>query len=124
MFLAELSPSGDLLVNDKDPGITPLLSEFTDVFPDELPLELPPKCDIDHCITLEPGNTPPWHPIYRLSPLELDAMHEELNHLLKNRSIEPSVSPFGAPVIFIKKKDGSLHMCIDYCTLNNIMIKN
>src|SRR4051794_30904773 len=96
MFLAELSPSGDLLVNDKDPHIAPLLTEFANVFPDELPLGLPPKRDIDHRITLEPGHTPPWRPIYRLSPLELDAMCEELDCLLKNGSIEPSVSPFGA----------------------------
>src|SRR5207302_10304851 len=101
-----------------------LLKEIADVFPDELPLELPPQCDIDHRITLEPGNTPPWRPIYQLSPLELDAMREELDRLLKNGSIEPSVSPFGAPVIFIKKKDGTLHMCIDYHALNNITIKN
>src|SRR5690242_12678382 len=74
MFLAKLSPSGDLLVNDKDPRIAPLLTEFADVFPDELPLGLPPKRDIDHRITLEPGHTPPWRPIYQLSPLELDAM--------------------------------------------------
>src|SRR4051812_12800346 len=60
MFLAELSPSGDLLVNDKDPRIAPLLAEFDDVFPDELPLGLPPTRDIDHRITLEPRHTPPW----------------------------------------------------------------
>src|SRR3954469_14081128 len=124
MFLVELSPSSNLLVNDKDPRITPLLAKFTDIFPDELPLGLPPKRDIDHRITLEPGHTPPWRPIYRLSPLELDAMSKELDHLLKNGSIEPSVSPFGALVIFIKKKDGTLRMCIDYRALNNITIKN
>src|SRR4051812_44205261 len=124
MFLAKLSPAGNLLVNDKDPRVAPLLTEFADVFPDELPLGLPPKCDIDHRITLEPGHTPPWQPIYRLSPLELDAMREELDRLLKNGSVEPSVSPFGTLVIFVKKKDGTLRMCIDYQALNNITIKN
>ena len=83
--------------------IQPLLTEFQDVFPDELPPKLPPKHNIDHHIQLESGSTPPWHPIYHLSPLELDAMCKELDKLLKNRSIEPSISPFGAPVIFIKK---------------------
>src|SRR4051794_27205711 len=51
-------------------------------------------------------------------------MHEELDRLLKNGSVEPSLSPYGAPVIFVKKKDGTLRMCIDYRTLNNITIKN
>ena len=59
-----------------------------------------------------------------MSPLELDAMKKELDQLLKNGSIEPSISPFGAPVIFVKKKDGSLQMCIDYQALNKITIKN
>ena len=81
-----------------------LLTEFQDVFPDELPAELPPKRDVDHRITLEPGSTPPWRPIYRMSPLELDAMKKELDQLLRNGSIEPSVSPFSTPVLFVKKK--------------------
>ena len=59
-----------------------------------------------------------------MSPLKLDAMKKELDQLLKNGAIEPSVSPFGAPVIFVKKKDGSLRMCIDYQALNKITIKN
>ena len=59
-----------------------------------------------------------------MSPLELDAMKKELDQLLQNGSIEPSVSPFGAPVLFVKKKDGSLRMCIDYQALNKITIKN
>jgi hypothetical protein len=59
-----------------------------------------------------------------MSPLELDTMHKELDKLLKNRSIEPSVSPYGAPVIFVKKKNGELRMCIDYRALNKVTIKN
>jgi len=59
-----------------------------------------------------------------MSPLELDTMREELNKLLKNGSIEPSRSPYGAPVIFVKKKDGKLRMCIDYRALNKLTIKN
>jgi hypothetical protein len=59
-----------------------------------------------------------------MSPLELDSLKEELDRLLRNGSIEPSVSPYGAPVIFVKKKDGSLRMCIDYRALNKITIKN
>jgi deoxyuridine 5'-triphosphate nucleotidohydrolase len=124
LFLCEITPEGDILTNAKDPRIQPLLQEFHDVFPEELPPGLPPKRDIDHRIQLEAGSTPPWRPIYRMSPLELDAMRKELDKLLKNGSIEPSLSPFGAPVIFIKKKNGDLRMCIDYRALNKITIKN
>ena len=59
-----------------------------------------------------------------MSPLELDAMKKELDQLLWNGSIEPSLSPFGAPVIFVKKKDSTLRICIDYRALNKITIKN
>ena len=59
-FLCELSVEGHLLVNDQDPRIAPLLQEFQDVFPEELPAELPPPRDLDHRIELEPGNRPPW----------------------------------------------------------------
>src|SRR3954462_4413005 len=124
LYLCEISEEGIITTNEKDPQIQHLLQEFKDIFPEELPLELPPKCDIDHRIKLETGSTPPWQPIYRMSPLELDALRKELDKLLKNGSIEPSLSPYGAPVIFIKKKDGELRMCIDYRALNAITIKN
>ena len=124
IYLCEISEEGIITTNEKDPRIQHLLQEFKDIFPEELPPELPPKRDIDHRIKLETGSTPPWRPIYRMSPLELDAMRKELDKLLKNGSIEPSLSPFGAPVIFIKKKDGDLRMCIDYRALNKITIKN
>jgi hypothetical protein len=124
LFLCDISEEGLVYSNANDPRVRPILDEFQDVFPDELPLELPPNRPCDHRIKLEPGALPPWRPIYRMSPLELDAMKEELERLLKNGSIEPSVSPFGAPVIFVKKKDGSLRMCMDYRALNKITIKN
>src|SRR4051812_32344711 len=124
VYLCEITAEGLVTTNEQDPRIHKLLQEFADVFPDKLPAELPPKRDIDHRITLEPGNTPPWRPIYRMSPLELDTLRQEIENLLKNGAIEPSVSPFGAPVIFIKKKDGTLRMCIDYRALNKITKKN
>lgn len=124
LLLCEISEEGLIYSNANDPRVKPILDDFPDVFPDELPLELPPNRPCDHRIRLEPGALPPWRPIYRMSPLELDAMKEELERLLKNGSIEPSVSPFGAPVIFVKKKDGSLRMCMDYRALNKITIKN
>ena len=124
LYCCTVTPEGDILTNANDPRIQPLLTEFQDVFPDELPPELPPKREFDHRIELEPGSRPPWRPIYRMSPLELDAMRKELDKLLKNGAIEPSKSPYGAPVIFVKKKSGDLRMCIDYRALNKITIKN
>ena len=74
LYFCTMTTTGELLTNEKDPRIQPLLTEFQDVFPDELPAELPPKRDFDHRIELEPGNRPPWRPIYCMSPLELDAI--------------------------------------------------
>jgi hypothetical protein len=67
---------------------------------------------------------PPVHPIIRLSIAELDELRKQLNGLLKKKFISPSSSPFGAPVLFIKKKDGSLRVCVDYRGLNKITQKN
>jgi hypothetical protein len=82
LFLCEISEAGLVYSNAEDPRVQGLLTEFQDVFPDELPAELPPKRDVDHRITLEPDSKPPWRPIYRMSPLELDAMKKELDQLL------------------------------------------
>jgi len=59
-----------------------------------------------------------------MAPAELKELKEQLNDLLDKGFIRPSVSPWGAPVLFVRKKDGSLRMCIDYCQLNKVTIKN
>ena len=124
-YLCSITEEGDVTyTNAQDPRVKPILENFPDVFPKELPPGLPPSRDIDHRIELEPDSKPPWRPIYRMSPLELDAMRAELDRLLETGSIEPSLSPYGAPVIFVKKKDGKLRMCIDYRALNKITKKN
>ena len=102
----------------------PLLRMFADVFPADLPSELPPRRDVDHRIELEQGASPPSRPTYRLSPSELDVLRKQLDDLMAHKFIQPSQSPYGAPVLFVKKKDGELRMCVDYRALNKITIKN
>ncbi len=101
-----------------------LLNKFKDVFPEELPKSLPPKREIDHKIELVEGASPVSRPTYRMSPIELDELKKQIEEALANGQIRPSKSPFGAPVLFVKKKDGSMRMCIDYRGLNRITIKN
>ena len=102
----------------------PVLASYADVFPSDLPAGLPPQRDVDHRIELEPGAVPPSRPTYRLSPAELDELRKQLADLETHGFIQPSKSPFGAPVLFVKKKGGELRMCIDYRALNKITIKN
>lgn len=101
-----------------------LLSEFQDVFPNDLPAGLPPSREVDHAIELIPGAAPPSRAPYRLSYLELEELKKQIMDLLDKGFIRPSKSPFGAPIVFVKKKDGGLRMCIDYRALNKITIPN
>jgi RNase H-like domain found in reverse transcriptase/Reverse transcriptase (RNA-dependent DNA polymerase)/Integrase zinc binding domain/Chromo (CHRromatin Organisation MOdifier) domain/gag-polyprotein putative aspartyl protease len=112
----------DKKMRDKD--IDKILKDFQDVFPEDLPKGLPPKRAIDHKIELIPGSNPPSSPTYRLSVTELDELKKQLKDLLEHGFIQSSKSPYGAPVLFVKKKDGSMRMCIDYRGLNKITIKN
>jgi hypothetical protein len=101
-----------------------LKREFADVMPDQLPDELPPKRAVDHKITLVPGATPPNQRYYRLSYEEQAECKRQLEDGLAKGHIRPSTSPWGSPVLFVKKKDGSYRMCIDYRALNALTIKN
>lgn len=85
---------------------------------------LPPPRLHDHKIELVPGSTPPAQQAYRMSSSELDELKRQLDDLLEHGFIRPSRSPYGAPILFVKKKDGSTRMCVDYRQLNNITIKN
>jgi transposase InsO family protein len=105
-------------------NVQSLLTEFADVFPDELPSGLPPSRNVGHSIPTEIGAPPPFRPLYRLSPAETEEVRKTLSELLQRGYIEPSSSPYGAPVLFVSKKDGSLRMVQDYRFLNKITIKN
>ena len=99
-----------------------VVKEFLDVFPEEIP-GLPPKRQIDFEIELEPSTRPISKPPYRMAPAELRELKIQLEDLLQKGYIRPSVSPWGAPVLFVKKKDGTLRLCVDYRELNST-IKN
>ena len=89
------------------------LQEFRDVFPDEIP-GLPPKRDIDFTIELVPGVAPVSKTPYRMSAPEMLELKISLQELLEKKYLRSSMSPWGAPVLFVKKKDGALSLCIDY----------
>ncbi|KAM0001052.1 putative nucleotidyltransferase, Ribonuclease H [Helianthus debilis subsp. tardiflorus] len=101
----------------------PVVREFADVFPEELP-GLPPHRQVEFQIDLAPGAAPIARAPYRLAPGELQELSNQLQELLDRGFIRPSSSPWGAPVLFVKKKDGSFRMCIDYRELNKVTIKN
>lgn len=101
-----------------------MLNKYKDVFPDDLPNKLPPVRHIEHSIDLVPGSTPPSKQPYKMSPKELNELKKIIDDLLAHGFIKPAASPFGAPVLFVKKKDGTMRMCVDYRALNKITIAN
>ncbi|GKF39397.1 putative reverse transcriptase domain-containing protein [Tanacetum coccineum] len=101
----------------------PIVRDFKDVFPDDLS-GLPPQRQVEFRIDLIPGATPVAKSPYRLAPSEMQELLEQLQELQDKGFIRPSHSPWGALVLFVKKKDGSFSMCIDYRELNKLTIKN
>jgi hypothetical protein len=99
------------------------VSEFPDVFPEELP-GMPPDHEIEFVIELVPGTTPIFKRPYRMTANQLAELKEQLQELLDMGYIRPSASPWGAPAIFVPKKDGTQRMCVDYRSLNEVTIKN
>jgi hypothetical protein len=97
--------------------------EFPNVFPEDLP-GLRPKRDVAFVIELKPGTTPISRRSYQMPPNELEELKTQLQDLLEKGFIRPISSTWGCPAIFVKKKDQTLRMCVDYRPLNKVIIKN
>nr|GFC13752.1 putative reverse transcriptase domain-containing protein [Tanacetum cinerariifolium] len=97
--------------------------EFPDVFLEELP-GLPPDRQVEFQIDLIPRAAPVARAPYRLAPSEMQELSNQLQELADRGFIRPSTPPWGAPVLFVKKKDRYFRMCIDYRELNKLMVKN
>jgi hypothetical protein len=101
----------------------PVVSEFPDVFTEELP-GMPPDRDIDFVIELKPSTTPIYKTPYRMTTPELAKLKEHIKILLEKGFIHPSSSAWGAPVIFVPKEDRTQRLCVDYRALNEVTVKN
>lgn len=101
----------------------PTVCEFPEVFPEELP-GVPPEREVEFAIDVIPEVMPVSKAPYRMAPAELKELKAQLQELLDKGFIRPSISPWGAPVLFVKKKDGSMRLCIDYRELNKLTVKN
>jgi hypothetical protein len=101
----------------------PVVNEFPDVFPKELP-GMPPDRDIEFVIELKPGTAPIYKAPFRMTTPELAELKEHIRELVEKGFIHPSSSPWGALVIFVPKKDGTQRLCMDYRALNEVTVKN
>jgi hypothetical protein len=99
-----------------------MVCEYTNVFPNEFP-GLPPDRDVEFVIELQPGTAPISKQSYRMPPKELTELKKQLQELLDKGYIRPNSSPWGCPTLYVKKKDGSLRLCVDYRPLNAVTIK-
>jgi hypothetical protein len=101
----------------------PVVNEFPDVFPEDLP-GMPPDRDIEFVIELKPGTAPIYKTPFRMITPELAESKENIKELLEKGSIHPSSSSWRSPAIFVPKKDGTQRLCVDYRALNEVTIKN
>ena len=99
-------------------SVVPVMREFEDVFPDEVP-RLPPNKEVEFSIDLVPGTGP-----ISMAPAELVELKKQIEELMEKQFIQPNTSPWGVPVLLVKKKDGSSRLCVDYKQLNKMTIKN
>jgi len=104
-------------------SVIPVVQDFVDVFPEEVP-GLPPSREVEFSIDLVPRTGPVPMAPYRMAPAELVELKKQIEDLMEKQFIRPSTSPWGAPVLLVKKKDGSSRLCVDYRQLNKMTIKN
>jgi hypothetical protein len=125
-LVATLPSAVDCAVNQLKAGSIEdirVVGEYPYIFPDDLP-SMPPERDIEFIIDLLPGTAPIAKRPYRMSVGELEELKKQLKELLDKGYIHPSSSSWGAPVIFVEKKNGTQRMCVDYRALNEVTIKN
>ncbi|KAM1168316.1 hypothetical protein ACFX19_030767 [Malus domestica] len=118
--------SAHVVVKDEPslrPENVPVVRNFIDVFLDDLP-GLPPTREIEFTIDLLPGTNPISLALYRMAPAELRELKIQLQELVDKGYIQSSISPWGAPVHFVRKNDGSMRLCIDYRQLSQVTVKN
>ena len=117
LFVARVSPG-------QEPEIPEEYADFAETFDEKKAAELPPIDGPTHAIELEEGAKPPHGPIYALAEPEQKALQQYLEEKERRGWIQRSVSPAGAPILFVPKKDGGLRLCVDYRGLNKVTIKN
>ena len=105
-------------------GIKHLVREFKDVFPAEVPPGLPPRRRVSHAIPVHSGAIPVSQRARRLSYAQEQEMVKQVRELLAKQWIDPSASPWGSPILFVKKKDGGMRMCVDYRAVNKLTVRN
>ncbi len=124
MLLDEIEPKEATKLVTSAKCIKQVLEEFPDVMPKELPEDLPQRRRVDHAIEMMLGVAPPTKAPYRMNHEELKELKVQLEELLAKGYIKPNKSPYGAPFLFVHKKDGTLRMCVDYRALNKATVKN
>jgi hypothetical protein len=122
--LDEFKPKEATKVVNLHKCIKQVLEEFPNVMPKELPDELAPRRQVDHAIEVMSKVAPPAKAPYRMNHEELKELKVQLEEFFTKGYIKPSKSPYGAPILFVHKKDETLKMCVDYRALNKVTVKN